>query len=225
MLLKQVNVVINVTSQVLRFVVLIYGAVIVAKFTWWGLEPSTPDVYVAPSDIRSLDDGVKFIINRAPFGVVATPSSYKPAIASEIKLTGVYVAGESGNSLAFYELDNKAYIAKIGDSIGGSAILKSVSINRIILSENNMDGEVGLSIAKGSAGRVSTKGNLSNSRDNFPNNRNSGNSSDYSSQPGQNSTNDVVQRRRMIEEFLHKENKKADDGDHQDQEDDHGDQH
>jgi len=207
MLLKQVNLIINITSQVLKFFITMYLAIIVAKFIWWVLEPRTPDVYVAPSDVRLLDNGVKFIINRAPFGVVPVAQSYKPAIASLVKLTGVYVAGESSNSLAFYEINNKSYIAKVGDTINGSAILKSVSTNSIMLSENNINGEVPLSVAAPGSAKDSGMNRRIGSRNDNTIFNNRSNSQEGEAGGGvnpqlPNALNDIEQRKKIVEDFV-----------------------
>ena len=201
---------------------------LVAKFVWWVFSPSDSDVYVELSNINAYDNSGKFIINRNPFGVVlAPPPPPSPTIASEITLTGLYL-GSPASSIAFYELKNKPYIAKIGDSIpDSSAIVKSITAKGMVVSENNVDVDINIGKGAGAAQVVSSSSNT-NSQNNFLNNSQSGgyggsslgqNQAQPSMSPSnensarQNNSNQdsqssdlVDKRRKMIEDFMQRRN-------------------
>jgi len=218
MIIKQANSLINVGSIILRVAIVFYCAVLLAKLTWWIITPSVSDIYAEKSDVAVFDKSGKFIINRSPFGkVVAPPTPPKPAIVSHMKLTGVYF-NTLKDSIVFYELNNKSYIAKVGDTIGNTAILKSITPSGIILTENNTDAEVNMSGGSAVVQPLTRPSSNSNNNqnnsflsNNYPTstqqnpsvnnsfNRNSGNYvEDYGTQS---SDNLADKRRKLIEEF------------------------
>lgn len=212
MVIKQVNLVISLTSKVLNYVIIFSFAVLLAKFVWWFFGPSTSDVYIDKPNVAAFDTVAKFIINRSPFGVVlAPPIPPKPAIASQIKLTGVYV-NTVANSIAFYELNNKDYIAKVGDKISGEVIVKSINSNGMVVSENNVDAEVNLSSGTTTSAQPSSPSNIYNSyrptapiQNNY--NQDINNTANYNTnqniqQSTQNTNEGVEARRKLIDEFM-----------------------
>ncbi|MFN8770298.1 MAG: hypothetical protein ACK5Z5_04985 [Neisseriaceae bacterium] len=220
MILKHVNLLISLASKIFTFLVIFYSAVLLAKFVWWVFSPSTSDIYIEKADVNIFENSGKFLVNRSPFGVVlGPPVQEKPAIASQIKLTGLYY-NTPKNSIAFYEYNNKSYIAKIGDAIGGTATLKSISASGIVIAENSVDADVNLS--RGDYAQAQPIQNNSNDRySGFPNNQQPTSQSyrqtpyvqtapnrdnNTQQQNTQNSqTNDFAEKRRkMIEEFQHR---------------------
>jgi hypothetical protein len=210
MIVKQVNAVIGIVSKIFTFLIIFYSAVLLAKFVWWVFTPSDPDIYVEKIDLNVFENSGKFLINRMPFGVVlGPPVQAKPPIASEIKLTGLYF-NKPDNSIAFYEYNNKNYIAKIGDTIGGAATLKSISATGIVVSENNIDVDVEMSkgssasvpVMPGSTGNTNNFSNSFQQQQNGPaNNPQSGLNVQQGSSPDSQAMDLAERRRQLIEEF------------------------
>ncbi len=214
MMIKQVNFAISIASRIFNYVIIFTFAILLAKFVWWFFTPTVSEIYIEKPNVEAFDTVAKFIMNRSPFGVVlAPPIPPKPAIASQIKLTGVYV-NTVANSIAFYELNNKNFIAKVGDKINGSAVVKSINSKGIIMSENNVDADVTLSSGSGSTVAQSLVTQPSTSVYNSyqspvatPNqnsNQDNGNQGNNNLNQGAQNSNDSTAeaRRKLIDEFM-----------------------
>ena len=176
MVIKQVNLIINITSKILYLLIIIYLAVFTAKIVWWIFTPIISDIYVEKSNIDSHNLNYKFIINRAPFGAVITPTAQaKPTIVDKMRLTGIYDANH--DSIIFYQIDNTSHIAKIGDSVDKNIVIKTILADSVILFDGKHDIEIFL-----------THGNIiENSNDNDKNNNKYG---------------DLMKNREEIERFI-----------------------
>ena len=208
MIVKQVNLGISIASRVMRYFIIFYSAVLLAKFVLWVFTPNISEIYHDKFNLLAFETSGKFIMNRAPFGVILAPppdaAPPVPTIVSQMKLTGVYV-NTLKNSMAFYELDKKSYIAKIGDTIGSSAVLKSISANGIVVSENGLDGEVKMSGGDGTAQAPTSQSNTNNSvfnNSNYqPPAQNNSNPSMQNQQNEQQPDDFAERRRKLMEEF------------------------
>lgn len=226
MMVKQINTIIGISSKIINFLIIFYVAVLLARISWWVISPSVFDIYVAKSNINAFDNSVKFVVNRAPFGiVVAPPPPPKPTIASEIKITGLYLSSPK-DSIVFYQLHDKPYIAKIGDTIGDDTVLKAFSDNGIIVSENNVEVEIDFRTDGGSS--ISAAPNvIHNSVPNFANSNQSpvAQSADSTTIPPSSTQNNysniqgtqsvpqeanlAEKRHKMIEDFMQRRNSES----------------
>jgi hypothetical protein len=135
MITKKVNLAIVWSGRILKFIIAIYLACLLAKFVWWVISPIKGDVYVERADFKQFEDSAKFVVNRYPFGIVTTPpKAATPPIAEQIKLTGIYLNPPS-NSWAFVEYNRKPLFLKIGDEIADDAHISAINTDSIVITQ------------------------------------------------------------------------------------------
>ena len=203
MFTKKINLIILVLSQILNFVIILYFAVLLAKFVWWVINPSISDVYVEKDSVMQFDKISKYIINRYPFGVVVKHVEVKPkvlTIAEQIKLTGVYFNPPKDN-IAFIEYNNVSKLLRVGDKIMDSdATIMAINMNSIVILENQESAVVNISQGSGA-----TSNKLSGS-DNFASKIDSTTFPINNSNTDRHSHDEFRERRKkIIGEFLQKE--------------------
>jgi hypothetical protein len=143
---KKLNAIIFATSQILNLLIILYFAVLLAKLVWWVVNPSLSDVYIEKATANEFEKSAKYVINRYPFGVitkVVEPEHQAPPIASQVKLNGVYF--NPPHSLAFITYSGKSHIVGVGDSIIENATLKSISTDKIVVSQHGADAIIDIS--------------------------------------------------------------------------------
>lgn len=155
MIIKNFNGGLLITSRVLNVLLILYIAVMMAKFIWWIFSPSSPEVYVEKTSVKQFDNSTKNVINRYPFGVIVVQKKAEvvAVITDDIKLTGVYL-NTKANTIAFIELNKKPMIAKVGDTVGNGVVIKVINPDSIVVIQN--DNEVTLKLAGGTAQPSST---------------------------------------------------------------------
>jgi hypothetical protein len=196
MLAKKINPFILLTSQTLRLVIIIYLLSLLAKSIWWLATPSL-DSYLEEDNLSKYEHSIKYIINRAPFGVplLPPPSPSKVVPKDQISLTGVYVDGN--NSIAFFEVNGKPLIAKIKDKVVDGSTLYKVNYTQAVLLRESQ--EITLNLTGGSQEinplpsppSSPLKPNVFNPMENVP-----------SSPPPYHRSIPKEERRKLIEEFL-----------------------
>ncbi len=180
MLSKYLNLLINILTEIAEIYIVVYCAVFMSKIIWWVFTPIAPPLYLNTNNYQGFENSAKAIINYSPFGVFVEPKVPQSSIVTQIKLTGLYIDDE--NSLVFYELSGKSYVAKIGDSIGGDVIIKSVMANSITVTQDDHNFDIQLtSGAINSANTSQTNNNDNNSQVN---------------------NNSLEQRRQVIDDFV-----------------------
>lgn len=145
---KRINIGISVISRVLRIVIILYSASILANCVWWILSPADTNVFIQWADLDNRDKITSYINNRYPFGVivVAKPKEkaqeQRPRVADQLKLTGVYL-NTAHDSFAFLEYQGKPIVARVGAEIGNSgAIVKSINVDSIVISADDQDATI-----------------------------------------------------------------------------------
>lgn len=196
---KSLNQNILIISQVLNLLIIIFFAVILAKFIWWIITPSITEVYVEKTTVSQFDNSVKYVINRHPFGIMVENKAPLPSIMEKIKLSGVYL-NTSKNSIAFFDIDSKHVIAKIGDDIAEGVILKSIKGNKAIVLFQGQ--ELAILLSGGTAQPVEPQTN-SNNEERFKTPYSMPNKPyDYENRGNNKAVDEIRERRRqLIEEF------------------------
>lgn len=182
------------------------------NFVWWVINPSAKHV-LNHVDAEKIDTTIaQSIINQAPFGMIvkeAESSTPIPSIVDQIKISGVYAAGNK-NSVAFLIVNGKNTIAQIGDNIEGVTVTK-VNVDGIIVNDGKQDIKLSISENKTNTanGEINSSSNnrpsfTPNDQDDAPptpqNNASPQNNNDNSSN-NDNSNNIIAERKKMIEQF------------------------
>ncbi len=197
---KNLNQNILIISQVLNLLIIIFSAVILAKFIWWIITPSINEVYLEKTTVNQFDNSVKYVINRHPFGIMVENKAPIPSIIEKIKLSGVY-QNTLKNSIAFFDIDSKHVIAKIGDDIAEGVILKSVKRNKVIVLFQGH--ELAIFLSGGTAQPVEPQENYNN-EERFKTPYSMPNKSyEYENRGNNNKATEEIRerRRQLIEEF------------------------
>jgi hypothetical protein len=151
---KRINVGISIISRILRVIIILYSASLLANCVWWLLSPSNADIFVQQPSLDTRDRATAYINNNSPFGIVVVKAkvSEKPRIIDQLKLTGVYL-NTNKDSFAFLEYQGKPTITRNGAKVAGSdATIKSIGTSSIVV---NSDGEdVTIKITAGSASQA-----------------------------------------------------------------------
>ncbi|MCC2626119.1 MAG: Type secretion system protein [Burkholderiales bacterium] len=151
---KRINIGISIISRILRVVIILYSASLLANCIWWLLSPSDADIFVQQPSLDTRDRATTYINNNSPFGIIVVKAKVteKPRIIDQLKLTGVYL-NTNKDSFAFLEYQGKPTIARQGAQVAGSeATIKSISPSSIVV---NSDGEdVTIKITAGSAAQT-----------------------------------------------------------------------
>ena len=140
MLSKYLNLLINILTEIAEIYIVVYCAIFMSKIIWWVFTPVAPPLYFNINNHQGFENSAKAIINYSPFGVFVEPKVPQSSIVTQIKLTGLYV--DDKNSLIFYELHGKSYIAKIGDKIGDDVIIKNVMADSITVAQDDHDFDI-----------------------------------------------------------------------------------
>ena len=158
MFTKKLNTFILVASQVLNFAIIMFFAMLLAKLVWWMINPSIGDVYVEKMSATQFDSSAKYIVNRYPFGIIVKAKAVEeaqPQIVDQIKVTGIYRGG-SNDSMVLIEASGKTLVYRIGAMILGSATLKAINSDGIVVTEDGHDAVIKISNGSGAAGAVSS---------------------------------------------------------------------
>ncbi len=211
---KRINVGISIISRILRVVIILYAASLLANCVWWLLSPSNADIFVQQPSLDTRDRATAYINNNSPFGIVVVKAKVveKPRIIDQLKLTGVYL-NTAKDSFAFLEYQGKPIIARSGAPVAGSdATIKSIDASSIVINSESEDFTIritaGSSTQAGASnnqqpGQKSNPGTLFGGRGSF-NDTNPGQNSSGAGQPRSQQQNieDFKQRRqKMIEEY------------------------
>jgi hypothetical protein len=204
MLTKNLDAGILVSSKIINLIVLLMAAWLLAKATWWVTNPIDADVYVDKTAITQFDNSVKYIINRYPFGVIAEQKAAKaPAIAAQLKLTGIYL-NTPKNSIAFFELNGKHLLLKIGDKIDSAVTLKSIDDNSVVITDESGETTIRMTTGGGSSAEVKNAPQNSNFYSNSYNNQQPPLSTTNNNSNSSNNNSDAQEKRRkLIEEYMH----------------------
>lgn len=199
---RKINVIILLSSVILRYFFVFYIAVVLAKCVWWVVSPARSDIYVEWTDPDRSDNAANYIINRYPFGMVMVPKAVvapKPRIADKLKLTGVYLSSKA-NSIAFLQYESKSIIVKPGQVIANSdAILESISDDSIVVSENGLDATIGIAYVAFPATIGSNTSRPSSGQ--FP----AQNTTGYPNNPADTNAEDIRSRRHALLDDFNKE--------------------
>lgn len=163
--LKNANKIIFWLFSLASFICAIYAAVIISHFIWWVFSPSVPDLYVANLSVAKLDNSIKYIDNRNPFGifVVVEPESVvkvesKPKVViphidlSGIQVNGSYISANDKDSFAFVRVIDKSQkdsnhtpqslLAQVGDQLIPGVFLKKIQKENIVVSVEGIESEI-----------------------------------------------------------------------------------
>lgn len=156
MFTKKLNTFILVASQVLNFAIIMFFAMLLAKLVWWVINPTIGDVYVEKMSATQFDSSAKYVVNRYPFGVIVKAKAVEeapPQIVDQIKVTGIYRGG-SNDSMALIEASGKTLVYRIGAMIMGSATLKAINSDGVVVSEDGREAVIKISNGSGVAGVI-----------------------------------------------------------------------
>lgn len=149
------------------FICVIYAAISVSEFAWWLMSPSAPALYISDLSLAKLDNSLKYINNRNPFGIVIAPLKVESKIESTpvtpvfhldlsgIKVNGSYLAAESTDSFAFLRVTNtlakgsnkttQSLVAQIGDQILPGIFLTQIKRDAIVITADESDAVINFS--------------------------------------------------------------------------------
>lgn len=191
MVTKKINLGVSITSWIVYLAIIFYLAILLSNTLWWICYPGYNDFYVEKPDINAYNNSTKYIINRYPFGEITGPAkTAAPSLISRLKLTGVYV-NTPEQSIAFLELDNKPFIALVGDTIEGSTYVKSISGNAIVIADKKSSAQIALNKGSGNSN------NNMNSGQNQPDSYNNA----QQQRPSSAQQDFAARRQKLIEEF------------------------
>lgn len=198
MLLKNDNILI--INGIIKVIIVCCCAVFLAKSIWWLLIPQYSEAYVEKTSIKQFDNDLQFVINRYPFGVITKDNMAKPSLLSQLKLTGVYQSIPQ-KSLAFFDLNGKKLISKIGDTIDNNMVIKDINSNNVVVKDKSGENTIKIS---------TSSNNLSG-----PNLPNMGSNNQYSNEtdgsmykPNSPTYNDnrnediQIKRRKLLEDYM-----------------------
>ena len=133
--MKKINLGLKIALILLNFTMLISLAWISSNAFWWIFSPLATDPYANTASINQYDRSIKYINNRAPFGVIVIEKPKIEAVSDNIKLTGIYL-NTIKDSIAFLEVNKKPIIAKIGEEIVLGTKIEMIKADRVILNTN-----------------------------------------------------------------------------------------
>ena len=215
--MKRLNFSLKITAIVLSLGMLISLAWLGSDAFWWLFNPLATNPYASTPSIHLYDNSIKYINNRAPFGVIVVEKPKVAVISDNIKLTGIYLNTDK-DSIAFMEVNKKSIIAKIGDEIVPGTKVESINADRIILNTNGSNQD--LTLEKGT-NEANNSINLPADRQPTPDiqspNQINNLSPDVNSQTSANNLqkNDTnldevrVKRKKMIEDMMKSDHQKA----------------
>ena len=145
--MKRLNLGLNIASVMLNFIMLISLAWISSNAFWWMFSPLATDPYIYTPPVNQYDSSIKYINNRAPFGIIIVEKPKVEVVNDNIKLTGIYL-NTIKDSIAFLEVNNKPVIAKIGDEILPGTKIETINATKIVLNSNGTSQD--LELEKGS---------------------------------------------------------------------------
>ena len=146
--MKRLNLGIKITTILLNYIMLISLAWICSNAVWWTFSPIATNPYASSSNIKQYDKSIKYINNRAPFGVIIVEKTKVAIVSDNIKLTGIYL-NTIKDSIAFIEVNKKPIIVKIGDDVIPGTKLDMINADKVILNTNGLIQE--LPLVKGAA--------------------------------------------------------------------------
>lgn len=139
------------------------------QFTWWIVHPVKGSILLL-NVTQNYDKIEQHVINFVPFGEIKVEVAQTSSVINNINLYGTYVSDED-NSIAFVNVDSKAYILQIGDDIQGYT-LKKINKDSIELYDTQAKQSSTVNLATNK--NAPENNNLTNNNNLNNNNENSG---------------------------------------------------
>lgn len=141
--MKRLNFWLNIGLSTLNYVLVIILAMICSNAFWWLFNPIQTTPYANTSPLKEFDNSIKYVTNRAPFGVIVVEKPKVEIVSDNIKLTGIYL-NTVQNSIAFLEVNKKPTIVKVGEEIIPGTKLVAIENNKIVINSGNSDQDLPL---------------------------------------------------------------------------------
>ncbi len=213
--MKRLNLGLNIASVMLNFIMLISLAWIGSNAFWWMFSPLATDPYIYTPPVNQYDNSIKYINNRAPFGVIIVEKPKVALVNDNIKLTGIYL-NTVKDSIVFLEVNSKPIIAKIGDEILPGTKIETINATKVVLNSNGTNQD--LTLQRGSteanAGiSIPSNSQQNNSRTEDDDNNNTKSNATVTGSP-QNTDSNMeevrARRKKMIDEMMKSDRQNSD---------------
>lgn len=126
-------------STLARTVTLLLLLALLALATYWAVRLLAPRPAIAPSVLGSDSNTPSLDPASRLFGS-NSPQAATPQAPSSIQVSGVVSAG--GRSVAVLSVSGKPSFVAVGDRIDGQTVLKSVSVDKVVIEQNGQDIEL-----------------------------------------------------------------------------------